>query len=287
MNVVLISEGGAICQGLQSQFALRGRALRTLSISQLDRLDPAALSDTCVIDEGIAAGSMGSVLEADQLTQLISHRQGVYARCEAQGARLVLLSDGRVFDGLAEVGPFPESQAPRPGSVLGEQCRRLEDALLVEAPSSLVLRTSALISAAGGDFLSRCLTAFRQGQSLALDHRVQACPTALPDFARVVSGIVDQLSCGASCAGIYHYSSSGQSTAYEFAEVVYAFASQLMDLPMSEAQALSVTDSGDGWWPLVPMLRCDAVLFDFGIKQLPWRSYLPKMIKTLCEELGK
>lgn len=286
MNVVLISEGGAISQGLQSQFGLRGRTMDIVSASALTALDEDKLINACVIDTGLVSGTARPVLDADELTALILARQRFYARCAEQDAKLLLLSDGRVFDGMAD-DPHQENIAPVPTSAVGEQLRRLEDALLVAAPTGVVLRTSALISTLGDDFLGHCLAAFRRGQSLTLDHSVPACPTAVPDLARVVSGMVDQLSCGANCSGIYHYASSGQSTAYEFAEVVYAFASQLLDLPISEEQALSVGDAAEGWHPLVPLMRCDAVLFDFGIKQLPWRSYLPKMIKTLCEELAK
>lgn len=286
MNVILISEGGAISQGMLSQFSLRGRQMQLVSADRLSELDPARLGDACVVDTGFVSGITAPAMSEPELVSLIEARQKFYARCGEVGARLVLLSDGRVFDGMAD-GPHAENSVPMPASDVGEQLRRLEDVLLVTAPGALVLRTSALISTQGDDFLGRCLAAFREGRNLSLDHAVSACPTALPDLARVVSAIVDQLSCGASCAGIYHYTSSGQSTAYEFAEVVYAFASQLLDLPISEEQALAVCDGSEGWHPLVPMMRCDGVLFDFGIKQLPWRSYLPKMIKALCEELAK
>jgi dTDP-4-dehydrorhamnose reductase len=262
--------------------------LATIMPADIESIGDDVLVDACVVDAGFLSQLQTQALEPAELTVLLAARRRFYRRCAASAGRVMLLSDGRVFDAENVTGnEYDETQVVSPGSEPGKQLQALEQVLFDTTDTALVLRTGPLIAGEGEGFIQRYLQHFQAGQPLQLDNEIPCCPTPLVDFVRVVSGMIDQLSCGANCHGVYHYNSSGRSTAYEFAEVVYAFASQLLSLPEGEVQALVSGEGSQSWSPLVPMLDCERLLSDFGIKQLPWRAYLPKIIKALCEEPDK
>ena len=53
-----------------------------------------------------------------------------------------------------------------------------------------------------------------------VSEQVRGSPVHVAEVARVIHGIVDQLSTGAPCKGLYHYSGIGEVTAYSFMETV-------------------------------------------------------------------
>ena len=265
VNVVLIS----------SQLGSRGRPFAHVSVDDLQAFDTALLRNSIVIDSDALVSFQLSdgVAEADH-ARLLDARRKVLQSCLAMDVPYVFLSDGRVFDGFTErQHEYVESDQKNAGSVAGKQLAEYES----------LVRTGPLIAAQEGNFLGDCLVTMRGGSVLTLNDSVTSCPTPVSDLARVVSGIVDQLSCGASCRGVYHYNSSGSASAYEFAEVVCAFASQFV-APVAD---IAADDEGITWRPDAPVLSCNQILQDFGIKQLPWRAYLPRMVRAICEEVTK
>lgn len=288
MNVVLISESTALRHAFQAQFSARGRGLSAMTSEDLESIRDDALVGACVVDAGLLPQLQTQPMGAAEFQAFQASRRCFYNRCAVHADRVLLLSDGRVFDTESGAGnEHNEIQGVNPSSEQGRQLLDLEQSFFDTIDTALVLRTGPLIAGEGDNFIRDYLQHFQTGQPLWLDNQVPGCPTPIVDLVRVVSGMIDQLSCGATCDGIYHYNSSGCSTAYEFAEVVYAFASQLLNLPVDGGQALVFGDGGQNWSPQVPMLECERLLADFGVKQLPWRAYLPKMIKTLCEESNK
>ena len=285
VNVVLISNPSALSDAICSQLGSRGRPFAQVSVDDLQAFDTALLRNSIVIDSDALVSFQLSdgVAEADH-ARLLDARRKVLQSCLAMDVPYVFLSDGRVFDGFTErQHEYVESDQKNAGSVAGKQLAEYESLVADVAGQGLVLRTGPLIAAQEGNFLGDCLVTMRGGSVLTLNDSVTSCPTPVSDLARVVSGIVDQLSCGASCRGVYHYNSSGSASAYEFAEVVCAFASQFV-APVAD---IAADDEGITWRPDAPVLSCNQILQDFGIKQLPWRAYLPRMVRAICEEVTK
>ncbi|WP_373084742.1 sugar nucleotide-binding protein [Zhongshania sp.] len=286
MNVIVISRPGALLTALLGQFASRGRATINVSFDELAGLGDDLLRGALVIDaDALCYLQRNSGFVDAEHQRLLALREEFLARCRQWRVPYLLLSDGRVFGAVAEGGAeLCESDMANASCVAGAQFAAVEQALLADVTQQgLVLRTGPLIAAQGGNFLGDCLATMRGDAALCLNDSRVVYPTPVADLARVVSGLVDQISCGAPTRGIYHYNSSGAATAYEFAEVVCAFASQFV-VPMA---SLEVGEDGESWVPEVPALSCDLILQNFGIKRLPWRAYLPRMIKAVCEETSK
>lgn len=285
MNVIVISRPGALVTALLSQFAARGRASINVSFDEVAGLGDELLRGALVIDADALSFLQRNVAFANAEHQrLLDLRQAFLSRCRVLAVPYLLLSDGRVFGARGDEGiTFYEADKPDAKCIAGEQFAAVECALVASEASGLVLRTGPLIAVQEGNFLRDCLLTMRDGETLRLNDAQVSYPTPVADLARVVSGLVDQISCGAACGGVYHYCSSGGASAYEFAEVVCAFASQFV-APMA---GLEVDEEGATWCPEVPELSCERILQDFGIKRLPWRAYLPRMIKTVCEETSK
>lgn len=276
MKVVLLSNGGPLADAMRAQFASRGRELVDCAQpAELCAVD-AALRDTLIIDARWLSPLQRPVDRAPVL------EASLLKACAKQSALYLLLTDGSVFDGApADSEEFAENAIPAAASDRGRQLIALEEQVLASAAQTLILRTGVLVAASGDHVLADCVSWFRQSDGVALRNTRRGCPTPVSDLARVVSGMVDQLSCGALCRGVYHYNSSGSSTAFEFAEVSLAYASQFLAVACEIA---ADDERGSDWQPWIPPLVCDRILRHFGIKQLPWRAYLPKLIKSLCEE---
>lgn len=285
VNVVLISRPGSLNDAISSQLTLRERPLVILSMDDIPTLDVKMLRDAIVVDgDALAYLQRHDGFSEDVHAQMLTWRRDILQACVAHDIPYLFLSDGRVFDGcLAHTGDCVEHDDIEPASVAGKQLAEYERLVSGFTGQGVVLRTGPLIATQDGNFLSDCLATMREGKVLTLNDTLMACPTPVSDFARVISGLIDQLCCGAPCRGTYHYSSSGSASAYEFAEVVCAFASQFVT-PVADIEA---DDAGVTWRPSVPILSCNKILQDFGVKQLPWRAYLPRMVRAMCEGESK
>ncbi len=282
MKVILISISTALESVLCQWFDMRGREFLCVSPEAVVDLTPATLSNAIVVD----IASLESLQSGNDLSLPGSARHHLIDVAAEARAPLLLLSDGRVFDG--DYAPINHREADRvqPGSVAGARLAAAEQLLERHLERYLVLRTGPLFSEAGDNFFTRFFSQLVHGGELALNSGLKTCPTHVADLARVISAVIDQVSCGAENWGSYHYNSSGQTSAYEFTEVMLAFASQQLDLEKRKT-SLAIAESGLRIEPAVPVLRCEKILHDFGIKQLPWRSYLPQPIKVLCEAKQK
>jgi dTDP-4-dehydrorhamnose reductase len=285
VNVIVITPPSGLSVALHSQFSARGRASINVAVDDLSGLSDDLLIGALVVDaDALCFLQRNSAYSDDEFQDLLSLRQAFWDRCRQFNVPTILLSDGRVFGvGNRVNSESHEADVPAPACLAGEQLATLERAMLAHIEQIMVLRTGPLIAVQAGSFLSDCLATMRGGEVLRLNDTRISYPTPVADLARVVSGLVDQISCGAPCSGIYHYCSSGAASAYEFAEVACAFASQFV-APMA---GLEVDEDSLAWCPDAPAISCERILQDFGIKRLPWRAYLPRMIKTVCEETTK
>lgn len=282
MKALVISSNAELERSLAHQFEMRKRQFMLVDATTAGRLRVEDLANSIVIE----ASTLSALQSNNKPPMSPEQRDLLFDHCAQANTPVLLLSDGRVFDGAEAPLNHREDEQPSPASVAGGQLVSLETALIATLEKHLILRTGPLFSEHGDNFLTRIFSDLLAGKTLSLSSQLKFCPTHMADLARVVSGVVDQVACDAQCWGVYHYNSSGQSSAYEFAEVAYAFASQQVDL-VSADPSLEDSSGGMKFEPPVPVLRCEKILRHFGVKQLPWRSYLPKAIKYLCEGESK
>jgi dTDP-4-dehydrorhamnose reductase len=192
---------------------------------------------------------------------------------------LMHLSAARVFAGL-EGRAYREDDYPDGRSSIAQLLIRAETALRDNCEQHVILRTGPVFSPVGINVVTHMLGQLHAGGTLSLSRRQSGCPLAAEDAARVISGMLDQFSCGLQAWGIYHYCSSDSTNCFEFAEVLLAAASQyeefsgeVVQLAADEAEQVSRN------------LNCGKIKDTFAIKQQPWRATIVGHAKQYYSEL--
>lgn len=136
--------------------------------------------------------------------------------CKAEGARLVHVSTDYVFDGLASA-PYAEQASIRPRSSYGRTKAAGEWAVAAELPDDhLIVRTAWLYGAHGACFpRTIARVAAERGSVAVVDDQV-----GQPTWTRDVADLVERLVAAPAPSGVYHATSSGQASWYEFARAV-------------------------------------------------------------------
>jgi dTDP-4-dehydrorhamnose reductase len=143
--------------------------------------------------------------------------------CGDLGALLVQISTDYVFDGTKSV-PYTEDDSPNPLSVYGASKLAGEHFARNLAPRHLVIRTSGVYGAAGaatvrGNFVETMLRAADAGRDLRVVTDQVLAPTAARAVARKIVELVR-----AGRGGVYHVTSTGQCSWYEFAREIFRLA---------------------------------------------------------------
>ncbi|HEY7775381.1 MAG TPA: sugar nucleotide-binding protein, partial [Kineobactrum sp.] len=170
---------------------------------------------------------------------------------------------------------YREDDVPDNPETVGRLLVRAEELVRSTCPRHLVLRLGPVFSALGVNVLSHMLEQLMAGGQLVLNNQQRGCPVESVDAARVVAGIIDQLSAGAEAWGTYHYCSPDATNCYEFAEVLFACASQFSEFSADAVQLSAAEDPRI----LSRSLHCGQIRNTFAIKQVPWRGFVADAVR--------
>lgn len=226
-----------------------------------------------VVDLRIAAASDGIDLlqEAD-----VKRCHWVAKACQRSAMTYLYVSSSRVFSGRLD-RPYTEDDQPDNETGAGALLASAEQLVCDSCERHLVLRLGPVFSFEGTNLITQMLGELgTEGGSLVMDNNLRGCPVAADDGARVISALLDQLGTGVEASGIYHYCSSDSATYYEFAEALLASASQFSEF---SADAVQLECQPEGLAPLNRALDCSKIRNTFAIKQAPWRSAVPGIVK--------
>jgi dTDP-4-dehydrorhamnose reductase len=142
----------------------------------------------------------------------------IAAACAAVGAILVQLSTDYVFDGHASA-PYAEDAVPAPRTAYGRTKLAGEQAVLDTLPgASYIVRTAWLYGAHGPNFVRTMLRLARSGTAPGVVDDQRGQPTWTMDVATAIYALID----AAAPTGVYHATSSGETTWFGFAEEIFA-----------------------------------------------------------------
>jgi len=130
-------------------------------------------------------------------------------------AKLVFISTDYVFDGKKE-GPYLEYDLPNPVSVYGWSKLVGEQMVMQQNPRSFVLRISWLYGPHGKNFVKTMLSLVRTKEELRVVNDQRGTPTFAGDVARQIQALMQTDS-----YGVYHCTSQGSCTWYEFALEIF------------------------------------------------------------------
>ena len=147
---------------------------------------------------------------------------GLLAKEAAQlGALLVHYSTDYVFDGSG-TRPWTEADAPAPLSVYGRTKREGEQLIQAAGPHHLILRTSWVYAARGGNFAKTMLRLAQERERLTVIDDQFGAPTGADLLADVTAHAIRQLLQRPSDAGLYHLVASGETSWHGYAKHVLA-----------------------------------------------------------------
>jgi dTDP-4-dehydrorhamnose reductase len=139
------------------------------------------------------------------------------AACAGLGARLIQPSTDYVFSGTASA-PYGEADEPAPQTAYGRTKLAGERAVLAAMPDGgYVLRTAWLFGAHGPSFVTAMVRAEATRDTVAVVDDQHGQPTWTADLA----GQIQLLAHSAAPPGIYHASSSGQTTWFGLARAIF------------------------------------------------------------------
>jgi dTDP-4-dehydrorhamnose reductase len=229
MNILLTGKNGQLGFELQRALAPLGEVV---AIDQTDcdladadalRAFVRALAPAIIVNP--AAYTAVDKAESDQATALAVNAEAPRILGE-EGARLGALvvhySTDYVFNGTKE-GAYTEADLPDPQSVYGRSKYEGELALAKANPRHLILRTSWVVGAHGGNFAKTMLRLAAEREQLSVVADQFGAPTSAALLADLSAQLIRQYQReGAEVFpyGIYHTASAGETTWYDYARFV-------------------------------------------------------------------
>lgn len=166
--------------------------------------------------------------EAELATLVNATSPGRMAEAAAEiGARLIHISTDYVFDG-EKSEPYVEDDPTSPLNVYGRSKLEGEQAIAATTADHLILRTSWVHSASHANFAGKILEVAAQREEIKVIDDQLGCPTSARLIADVIGRIISSGEAGRPLpAGIYHLTTDGETSRYEYARFIIEEARRL------------------------------------------------------------
>ena len=292
MKILLFGKGGQVGWELQRSLAPLGELVALDHDSSEhcgDFSNLPGLVDTVrnvKPDVIVNAAAHTAVDKAESETELVrtlnALAPGVLAQEAARtGAWLVHDSTDYVFDGSG-TRPWTETDAPAPLNVYGRS--KLEGEQLIQAAcrQHLILRTSWVYAARGGNFAKTMLRLAQERERLTVIDDQFGAPTGAELLADVSAHAIRQLIQRPADAGLYHLVAGGETSWHGYASYVLAQARLLRpDMKMATTQVLPVASSAfqtAAQRPLNSRLDTRKLQATFGLRLPHWQQGVARML---------
>ena len=156
--------------------------------------------------------------------------------CQELGCRLVHLSTDYVFNGK-KYEPYLEDDAPHPLSVYGVAKLAGEYFVRALCERHLVIRSSGLYGLAGssgkgGNFVETMIRLAKEGKPIRVVDDQALAPTYTKDLAEAIVQLL-----ASDSLGLYHVTSDGECSWYEFAQRIFTLLGLSPDLSPTTTRA--------------------------------------------------
>jgi dTDP-4-dehydrorhamnose reductase len=297
MKILLLGKGGQVGWELQRALAPLGdvTALDFDSTElHADFSQPEGLAATVravapqVIVNAAAHTAVDKAESEPELARAINATgPAVLAREAATlGATLLHFSTDYVFDGSGEL-PRDETAPTSPLSVYGQTKLEGEQAIQASGCRHLILRTSWVYAARGGNFARTMLRLAAEREQLkVIDDQVGA-PTGADLLADVSAHALRAMAGNGDLGGLYHVVASGQTSWHGYAQLVIEWArTRGHAIKVPADQILPIPTSAyptPARRPLNSRLSTAKFQRDFGLHLPGWQAGVERM---LAEVLG-
>ena len=197
------------------------------------------------------------------------------------GALLIHYSTDYVYDG-SKLGPWVETDAPNPLNVYGKTKLAGDEAIAAVGGDYLILRTSWVYGPRGGNFLLTMLRLARERPVLRIVDDQTGSPTTSECIAQATAQILAQVTAPGhgldGRSGVYHLTSSGQTTWFGFAKQFLSkqpVCPALTPIPSSEYPVPAKR-------PVNSVLSCQRLREAFGVRMPSWEDSLDLVLEMLA-----
>ncbi|HXP30520.1 MAG TPA: dTDP-4-dehydrorhamnose reductase [Stellaceae bacterium] len=284
MKVLVLGSHGQIgSEVLRARWAA-GVALHGLARAELDIGDRAATLATVAASGAelvvnAAAYTAVDRAEAETAVAFRVNRDGaanVAAACAATGAALIHVSTDYVFDGKQRT-PYREDDSIAPLGAYGKSKAAGEAAIRGALDRQIILRTAWVYGRTGQNFVKTMLRLGGERDELRVVADQLGSPTSAADIALAIAQIAAGLGDGGPW-GTYHYTGAGEVTWHGFAEAVFDLAFPYTGR-RPRVTAITTADYPTAApRPAYSVLDCSKIAARFGIRPLPWRDSLARML---------
>jgi dTDP-4-dehydrorhamnose reductase len=220
--ILIFGGGGQLGQELQRMAALTSIPHAALSRGDVDISDVASVTramnaaqPTLVVNA--AAYTKVDLAEKEPEAARLANEIGpgvIAAACAAARTPLIHISTDYVFDGSKD-GSYVETDRIAPLGVYGATKAAGEEAVRNCLAQHVILRTSWVYGAFGGNFLKTMLRLARERDELRVVADQRGCPTSTGDIAGASLHIAPRLR--SEVYGLYHFTGAGTASWHDFA----------------------------------------------------------------------
>jgi len=164
-----------------------------------------------------------------ELADAINHKsvEALAKSCAQLSIPLIHLSTDYVFDGSGST-PYKETDAVKPLGAYGASKLAGEEVVSANLPEHIILRTSWVFGEQGNNFVKTMLRLGADRDSLNVVNDQFGRPSYVGDIVSTIRFFVDQFAKNNTLSwGIYHCSSEGAVSWFEFAQAIFEQAYQL------------------------------------------------------------
>lgn len=298
MKILLLGKNGQVGWELQRALAplgelialdRRGGQYRGLALSgDLTRPDEVAATVRRLAPDVIVNAAAHTAVDRAEsetaLARLINADAVAAIAHEAarSGAWLLHYSTDYVFDGSGHA-PWREDDATAPLSAYGRSKLAGEEAIRASACRHLILRTSWVYAARGGNFARTMLRLAAERERLQVIADQIGAPTGAELIADISAHALRSALADAGCSGTYHLAAAGETSWHGYASFVIAQARQLQQtLRVEEVVPIASADYPVAApRPLNSRLDCSRLCATFGLTLPDWRPGVSRMLQEV------
>ncbi|GAB2742911.1 dTDP-4-dehydrorhamnose reductase [Melaminivora jejuensis] len=295
MNILLLGCGGQVGWELQRSLAVLGRVTALDHDSRThcgDFANPQGVAETVralrpqVIVNAAAHTAVDKAEGEPELARLLNaSTPGVLAEEAARlKAWLIHYSTDYVFDGSGST-PWREDDAPAPLSVYGATKLEGEQLIRQSGCQHLILRTSWVYAARGGNFAKTMLRLGAERERLTVIDDQWGAPTGADLLADVTAHAIRHLQARPQDGGLYHCVAGGEATWHSYAKYVFDQARQASPAINFAVQEVAPVPTSSfptpARRPHNSRLDTQKLQRTFGLTLPPWQQGVARMLAEI------
>ena len=295
MNILLFGKGGQVGWELQRSLSVLG-TVTALDFDSTEHCgdfsNPSNVAETVrtlrpdiIVNAAAHTAVDKAESEADFARTLNATTPGAIAQEAAKlGAWLVHYSTDYVFDGSGS-RPWVETDTPAPLSVYGRTKLEGEQLIAEAGAKHLILRTSWVYAARGGNFAKTMLRLAQERDRLTVIDDQWGAPTGADLLADVTAHALRHLRQRPQDAGLYHCAAAGETNWNEYAKYVLAQVQKVQDAIEIKAKEVAPVPTSAFPTPAVrprnSRLNTDKLQHTFGLQMPHWQAGVARMLTEI------